>query len=86
MSSTGKIWRQHPFVLGHRYMAKTSFQGFPDVTFMEGHAYKLLHVGYSRYDGCTVFTFCGDGQDRIEWYWGDDEPDALCISRFCEVE
>lgn len=86
MSSAGKTWRQHPFVLGQRYLARTSFQGFPGLTFMEGYAYELLQVGYSRYDGCTVFTFRGDDQDRIEWFWGDDEPDALCTSRFCEAD
>ena len=86
MSSEGKTLRQHPFVLGHRYLARASFPGVPGSTFMEGRAYELLHVGYSRYDGCTVFTFLGDGQDRIAWFWGDDEPDALCTIRFREAE
>jgi hypothetical protein len=86
MNSAGKAWRQHPLVLGHRYLARASFQGFPESTFIEGHSYELLNVGYSRYDGCTVFTFRGDGQAPIHWWWGDDEPDALCSVRFHKAE
>jgi hypothetical protein len=85
VNSAGKAWRQHPFVLGHHYSARASFQGFPESTFIEGHSYELLNVGYSRYDGCTVFTFREDGHTPIYWWWGDDEPDALCTDRFREA-
>ena len=84
--SAGRVWRQHPFILGHRYSAVTSFQSFPGSTFIEGHSYELLGVSYSRYDGCTVFTFGGDGEAPIHWWWSDDEPEALCSDRFLEVE
>ncbi len=85
-NSAGEAWRRHPFVLGHRYSARTSFQGFPGSTFIEGHSYELSAVSYSHYDGCTVFTFRGDGQAPIQWWWSDDEPDALCAARFREAE
>jgi hypothetical protein len=85
-SSTGKACRPHSLVLGRRYSARASFQGRPGSDFIEGHSYELVDVTYSRYDGCTVFTFRGDDHAPIQWWWPDDESDTLCMVRFRGVE
>ena len=85
MSLAGKTWRRHPLVIGRRYSARLSFQGFPGSTFTEGHTYELLDVSYSHYDGCTVFNFRRDDQAPIQWWWSDEEPDGLCAVRFREA-
>ena len=50
----GSIWRKHPFIEGHCYLARESFRGYPDSEFVAGVLYEFQHVGYSRYDSSTV--------------------------------
>jgi hypothetical protein len=88
MAISGATWRKHPFKIGETYIASQSFLGcpfvgFPDLEFVKGHAYQLLHIGHSHYDEYTIFTFRESaGTQRIDWWWSDDEPEALCWNRF----
>ena len=81
----GSIWRKHPFIEGHCYLARESFRGYPDSEFVAGVLYEFQHVGYSRYDSSIVFTFCAKGETRkTYWWWHDDESEELCWQRFQE--
>lgn len=84
MSKSQDTWRKHPFGIEGRYVALESFIGFPGSTFVKGKPYVLKHVGYSRYDSCTVFTFHSAEQPEglQHWWWYDSEPDLLCRERF----
>lgn len=84
MSKSQDTWRLHPFEAEGRYVALESFVGFLGSTFIKGESYILKHVGYSRYDSCTVFTFHAVKQEDVPqyWWWYDSEPDSLCRERF----
>jgi hypothetical protein len=76
-------WREHPFRPGKIYVATESFRGFPLSEFVSGQAYEFQDVGYSHYDGCTIFVFREiGGSEPTYWWWHDDEPESLCRSRF----
>lgn len=83
MSISGSTWRKHPFEIGRTYTAAQTFFGVPDFEFIAGHAYELVHIGHSHYDGCSIFVFReSGGTQRIDWWWDDKEPESLCSLRF----
>ena len=46
---------------------------------VEGEQLHLAHVGYSRYDGCYIYTFAAtDGSTRQFWL-GDEQPVQLLL-------
>jgi hypothetical protein len=83
MDRSSGTWRPHPFEVGVSYVAVQSFTGFPRSEFVAGQSYELQHVGYSRYDSSTVFTFQAKGStDPCYWWWYDQESATLCHERF----
>jgi hypothetical protein len=87
MSSSDSTWRDHPFVDGKTYAAQKSFVGLMGNEFVSGRLYVFDRVAYSHYDSCTVITFHEyDATAPVQWWWHDDEPEALCSMRFKEVK
>lgn len=83
MASANSTWRKHPFEVDQSYVALESFHDPLGSEFVAGRRYELRHVGYSRYDSSTVFTFQSQENDEPrQWWWHDDEPDGLCAQRF----
>jgi hypothetical protein len=85
--TSGSTWRKHPFKIGGQYLARESFDGLTSDMrtrkFQARQIYTLLHIGYSHYDGTTVFAFQPQvDPEPLHWWWRDDDPDSLCASRF----
>ena len=83
MASPNAAWRAHPFRVGLIYEARETFRGAADGEFIAGKRYMLSHIGYSRYDSATVFRFQAHEAESVDWWWSDDEPETLCVERFC---
>jgi len=78
----GKTWRDHPFQVGRSYEAARTFAGVGG-TFATGKSYRLAHIGYSHYDGCSIFTFEHESSSsKLAWWWPDDVPESECAASF----
>lgn len=83
MAMYGSTWREHPFSIGNRYIAKTDLPSFTHGDIQVGRTYELRRIGYSHYDGATVFTFvCLTTKALASWWWFDTEPESLCVEFF----
>jgi hypothetical protein len=57
----------------------------PAGQFFPRHEYHYVDAGYSHYDGATVFRFTDAATGaELQWWWGDDQPDAQCSDCFVE--
>lgn len=83
MASNRSTWRAHPFQVGRTYIALQSFKSLQSQIFLAGRQYELAGISYSHYDGSTVLSFL-DQENMLttQWWWHDDEADALCEIRF----
>ncbi|WP_250464857.1 hypothetical protein, partial [Microbulbifer litoralis] len=85
MAMYGSTWREHPFLIGKRYVAKTDLPSFNTIDIKAGHIYELREICHSHYDGASVFTFQCIKTDKLaNWWWFDSEPDNLCLDHFKE--
>jgi hypothetical protein len=86
MALRDSTWRVHPFQTGSEYEPRETFRGRTGGEFIVGKRYTLRHVGHSHYDDSTMFRFQAQGDEPVDWWWHDDEPDNLCAERFRLVE
>jgi hypothetical protein len=83
MALDGKTWRRNPLEVGALYRAMRTFDGATFGPFREGAQYRLVHVGHSHYDDCTVFTFEEPSTSKkLAWWWHDSEPESACAATF----
>ena len=73
-------------VIGLTYSPKVEVGSPVGDLFHPGKRYVLLHIGYSHYDGASVFKFqeMGESEPRM-WWWFDEEPDGWCDAIWAEV-
>jgi len=82
MALDGRTWREHPFQVNQAYEAARTFAGVGG-TFVAGKSYRLVHVGHSHYDGCSIFTFEPEASsNKLAWWWPDDDPASACEFHF----
>ena len=82
MAQDGKTWRHHPFQVDQSYEATHTFSGVGG-KFIGGESYRLVHIGHSHYDGCSIFTFVPKtSSSKLAWWWPDDDPETTCNLHF----
>lgn len=48
--------------------------------------YRLVHIGYSHYDGASIFRFeCINSGDCVAWWWFDSSDEALSDGYFEQI-
>ena len=83
MALDGKTWRRHPLEVGALYGALREFDGPNYGPFLSGFQYRLVHIGHSHYDECTVFSFEEVATSKnVAWWWHDSEPESACGANF----
>ncbi|WP_374428977.1 hypothetical protein [Ideonella dechloratans] len=86
MALDGRTWRQHPLKVGAIYKALRAFDGPTFGPFQKDGQYKLIHIGHSHYDDCTVFTFEeAVTSKKVAWWWHDSEPESACHTNFQQL-
>lgn len=79
----GSTWRDHPFVIGGKYIALHTNPDFTHGEIVVDKVYELSHIGHSHYDAASVFTFkCLTTGDLVSWWWFDHASDELCETNF----
>ncbi|WP_025565961.1 hypothetical protein [Psychromonas sp. SP041] len=83
MAMNGSTWRDHPFEIGKAYIALADNPDFTKGYICSGHQYELINIGYSHYDGASVFTFkCLSTYELVSWWWFDNASDNSSIETF----
>lgn len=83
MAMNGATWREHPFTIGSKYIARKENPDFTLGNIVAGQEYLLNYIGYSHYDGASVFTFkCLSSSEVVSWWWFDSAPEELCLENF----
>lgn len=83
MAMSGSTWRVHPFKLGMIYRALEESPEFTNGRIIKSRDYRLVHIGYSHYDGASVFNFeCVTTNEKVAWWWFDSAEEELCEKYF----
>ena len=83
MAMSGFTWREHPFLIGSKYIARKENPNFSLGNIVLGQEYLLTYIGHSHYDGASVFTFkCLSTGETVSWWWFDTSPETLCLENF----
>ena len=86
MAMYGSTWRQHPLIIGSRYVSNKEKPEFTEEEFIKGIAYELQSINHSHYDSASVFTFKNsETEELVSYWWFDNANDDLCYEYFTHV-
>jgi hypothetical protein len=83
MVTHGSTFREHPLVIGNKYIAQVDNPDFTQGKICSGCVYELTDINHSHYDGASIFLFkCLPTGELTSWWWFDQAADNLCLATF----